>query len=236
MKKAFITLAVFSACVSGAAQANFVGNQSDNTQIQVGESTMNAGPHVAGRAGIGAASMGSTAQKVDFQALKNYGSVQNGVYVLGGGHSGMGKFNFAKVGAGDVWFGEWASDISSDTDRTVYYVGDTTGTTLPTSGTATYAVKGVNKFSGSNDLNGTFTANFSNNTLNGSIANSQYTLGVNATINSATAAFNGTASVGPINGTATGHFFGNNAAALAGIAQFSSNFKYFDTAFGGTKQ
>lgn len=236
MKKAIVMIAVLSACISGAAQANIVGTQSDNTQILVGESNLNAGPHVAGRAGIGAASMGSTAQKVDFQALKNYGRVKNGVYVLGGGHSGMGNFNFARVGAGDVWFGEWASDISSDADRTVYYVGDTAGTTLPTSGTATYAVKGVNKFSGSNDLNGTFTANFSNNTLNGSIANSQYSLGVNATINSATAAFHGTATVGPANGTAKGHFFGNNAAALAGIAQFSGSAKIFDTAFGGTKQ
>ncbi|MEL6114564.1 Slam-dependent surface lipoprotein [Photobacterium sp. SP02] len=236
MKKVVMTIAVLSACISGFAQANVVGNQSDNTHVEVGESNVNGGPHVAGRAGIGAVSLGSTAQKVDFQALKNYSSVQNGVNVLGGGHAGMGQFNFAKVGAGDVWFGEWASDISSDTDRAVYYVGDTTGTTLPTSGTATYAVKGVNKFSGSNDLNGTFTANFSNNTLSGSIANSQYTLGVNASINSATAAFNGTATVGPVSGTAKGHFFGNNAAALAGIAQFAGNAKALDTAFGGTKQ
>ena len=49
MNKLFATLAVLTTTFSFAAHANYVGTQNDNTNIEVGESTVNGGPHVAGR-------------------------------------------------------------------------------------------------------------------------------------------------------------------------------------------
>lgn len=236
MNKLFATIAVLTTAFSAVAQANYVGTQNDNTNIEVGESTVNGGPHVAGRAGIGIATMGSTQQKVDFQALSAYAQPTNGIHSLSMGHGGVGAFNFAKVGASDVWFGEWSQDFNgTGNDRAVYYVGNNTNTTLPVSGTASYAVKGVNKFSGSNQLTGNFTANFGTQKLTGSLANSSLSVSVNANITTSTAAFNGTALAnGTTRGIAQGHFFGADAASLAGIATFAD--RQLDTAFGGTKK
>lgn len=191
MNKLFATIAVLTTTFSLAAQANYVGTQNDNSNIEVGESTVNGGPHVAGRAGIGIAAMGSTQQKVDFQALTAYGQATNGIHTISMGHGGIGAFNFAKVGAGDVWFGEWSQDFNGNgNDRAVYYVGNNANTTLPASGTASYAVKGVNKFSGSNQLTGDFTADFGAQKLTGNLANSSLSVTVNANIATSTAAFN----------------------------------------------
>lgn len=234
MNKTLVALAISVATFSGVANANFVGSQSDNTNVEVGESTVNGGPHVAGRAGIGVASMGLT-KKVDFQALTAYGSQSNGIHTITGGHGGLGTFNFAKVGAGDVWFGEWSDGTSSNSNRAVYYVGDSSNTTLPASGTATYAVKGVNQYNGSNHLTGSFTANFNTNILSGNIANSNLKVGVNAVINATTASFAGQAKANDSTiGFTQGHFFGADAAALAGFAKFTDS--NLNTAFGGTKQ
>lgn len=236
MNKLFATIAVLTTTFSFAAQANYVGTQNDNTNIEVGESTVNGGPHVAGRAGIGIAAMGSTQQKVDFQALSAYAQPTNGIHSLSMGHASTGTFNFAKVGTSDVWFGEWSQDFNGNgNDRAVYYVGNNTNTTVPVSGIASYAVKGVNKFSGNNQLTGDFTADFGAQKLTGSLANSSLSLTVNANITSSTAAFNGTSLAnGTSRGVATGHFFGADAASLAGIATFAD--RQLDTAFGGTKK
>ena len=127
-------------------------------------------------------------------------------------------------------------------NRAVFYVGDNTGTTGPTSGVANYTVKGVNKFSGGNKLtavgtNDQFTADFGAQTLTGTLRNSSLSVSVNANINASTAAFSGTATATTggtsTNGTSQGHFFGANASALAGIATFTN--KDLDTAFGGNK-
>ncbi len=243
MKKIVLTTIV-AAVISTAplAQAGFTGAQSYNDKVEVGESIVNAPPaHVAGRAGIGSAAFGGVTQKVDFQGLANYSSTSNGIYTLGSAHGGtIGVFNFAKVGSGDVWFGEWAQNFSqgaNNGDRAVYYVGDDSNTSMPSSGVATYDVKGVNHFSGNNHLTGTLTANFGTNKLTGNIVDNMLSLDLNATINPATAAFNGSATwqlMPSLVGTTQGHFFGANAAAIAGIVKFS-NARYLDTAFGGTK-
>lgn len=160
-------------------------------------------------------------------------------------HSKLGRMSFAKVGNNDVWFGEWAdvaagaANGSAGTNRTVFYSGMGKTTNLPTSGTATYAVKGINNHvaHNTNVLQGTLTANFGTKRLNGTLSRSGLSIAINsAAINTAQASFNGPAKAnGNINGNASGHFYGNQGAALAGIAKFNGH-SHLDTAFGGTKQ
>jgi|GEM_PF-145296 len=230
------------------ANADIVGANSPATHnelyVKVGKSVVNAGPHRAGMAGIGLGTM-SNGKPVDFDGLASFSSptavkgvrsLTTGISGAPGSHSGFGHFNFVKVGSGDVWFGEWSKDGAAGgfNNRQVFFSGDRTGTTLPT-GTATYAVTGLNKFNGGNVLNGVFQANFGNGSLIGRLRGGDLTLAVNANIKSADASFAGAAVAnGSVSGTTQGQFFGANAAVLAGIATFAGNSQY-DTAFGGAK-
>ncbi|RMH90738.1 hypothetical protein EBB59_09800 [Lysobacter pythonis] len=262
MKKQYkfstLALALLAIGMIGSAQAEdqFVGGSSNTKNVVTGKSVGNGGPHKPGFAGIGVRTLYNL-KIVDLQGVAKlsipYGT-SDGVSVyslalpvvnLPGSHLGMGVFSFAKVGAGDVWFGEWSTNgsIGGFTDRTVYYVGDKAGTTMPTGGSATYAVKGINKHNtlGTNLMSGTFTADFGANTLSGSIANSDLKVTINANISGS--GFNGTATAMSTNtstpngasGSSQGQFYGNQAAALAGMATFAGGSQY-DTAFGGNKQ
>ncbi|TDW57729.1 Slam-dependent surface lipoprotein [Oceanimonas baumannii] len=237
MNRTVLAIVLSSTMFAGAAySATFVGTQSDSTNIEVGTSTVSAPPaHIAGRAGIGGAR-----GKVDFQGLSNYATLNQGVHQIGNPHGGSSAvYSFAQVASQDIWFGEWSSD-GNFTDRTVYYIGESNvNTSVPSRGTANYNVKGVNHFDGTNALAGTFTADFDAKTLTGSISNSALTVSVNAMVNASTASFGGgaTATVGGVDtqGLTQGHFFGADAAALAGIATFAGSSQH-DTAFGGAKQ
>jgi hypothetical protein len=166
-----------------------------------------------------------------------FGTTRDGIHTSGNYHFSNTHYNFAQAANQDIWFGEWyeGSQDSGFNNRVVYYVGDDTGTTVPTSGVATYTVTGVNKFSGSNKLTATgsdvFTANFGTETLTSNLSNSSLSVRVNANINASTAA--ATTGGTTTNGTSQGHFFGANESALAGIATFTNS--DLDTAFGGSK-
>lgn len=239
-----------------ANAADIVGSQSTRDggdYIMVGKSNVPFGPHKSNRAGIGVSNtfLFSTRMKVDFEGLskaKKTTHVDLGntrVYQLHNPivntnpfHRQLGNFNFVKVGTGDVWFGEWSrNDNPSFAGRQVYYVGDRSGTTIPNGGTARYSVKGINKFTGNNLMSGTLTANFrGNGSLKGTISNATASLRVAANKIDSQGAFSGTAYFNGETGgnqSLKGHFFGNRAAALAGIATFN-NLDY-NTAFGGTK-
>lgn len=236
---------------SGAAHAQFAGGSSDTDKVTVGVSNVDRGPHVAGRAGIGVPSTGE--QRVDFQGLSRYALPDlNGVRHLDmstndtANHSSYGDFRFARVGSADLWFGEWSQTGSATAgDHTVYYVGNTSGTTVPTSGTATYAVKGISDYANKGVLTGTFTANFgsgTSGTLRGSLSNASTGAGVDiGTARIIGATFSGQAATATQSGTTVasggavnGRFFGADAAALAGIVKFADA-RQHDTAFGGTK-
>lgn len=163
-------------------------------------------------------------------------------------HSHLGRMSFAQVGNQDVWFGDWA-DVPSGASAgtvgskyTVFYSGTDKTTNLPTSGSATYAVKGINQHVNKNDpvLTGTLTADFGAQKLSGTIAKTGLSIQINdAQINS-DASFGGNGHIntianGTVSGNTQGHFFGAQGAGLAGIATFDSNRNY-NTAFGGTKQ
>lgn len=157
-------------------------------------------------------------------------------------HSALGNFNFAQVGAQEVFFGEWwkAGDTPTSASHTVYYAGDNSNTSVPTAGTATYSVAGING-SEANLLTGTFTADFGAGTLEGSLTGTGNTVSNltldGVTFNAGSAAFSGgvnaNGTAGLATGDVTGQFFGADAAALAGIAQF--NDASYNTAFGGAK-
>ncbi len=81
-------------------------------------------------------------------------------------------------------------------------------------------------------MEGFFDADFTAKTLTGELYGDVSTLTIDAKIKS-DASFNGTAKFDTVAGKSKGHFFGNQAASLAGIAEFDN--KDLNTAFGGTK-
>ncbi|AFI85643.1 Slam-dependent surface lipoprotein [Methylophaga nitratireducenticrescens] len=151
-------------------------------------------------------------------------------------HAALGYFDFAKISGNEVYFGEWSQNgTTNDPTRVVYYAGESQNTTMPTTGLASYNINGINNYNGSNLLTGTLNANFGTGNLSGSMSRTGLTIAINAAINSSNASFSGGALAnGSVGGTAEGHFFGANAAALAGIAKFTSN-RDLDTAFGGAQ-
>lgn len=165
-------------------------------------------------------------------------------------HSHLGRMSYAKVGNMDVYYGDWdntpsgAANVNKDTktnNYTVFYSGTGKTTNMPTSGTATYAVKGINGHyeQGTAVLSGDLKADFGKKTLAGTLTRTTgdlKKLGIDAKIVTSDASFYGKAVAnGSVNGTTKGNFFGNNAAGLAGIADFGKN-NPNNTAFGGAKK
>lgn len=158
-------------------------------------------------------------------------------------HSHLGRMTYGKVGNLDVYFGEWA-DVKAGagagtvgTNTSVFYNGTGKTTRMPTSGKATYAVKGINNYVNQNSpiMTGTLTADFGAKKLNGTIAKTGLSVAINnATINTAQASFDGAAKANGVIGKTYGNFYGNNAAALAGVADFNN--PKLNTAFGGTRR
>jgi hypothetical protein len=259
MKRTYLRMmalaTVATLAIAGGAQAQIAGASSDTNNVNIGPSTVDGGPHRSGRPGIGVPNTGLVT-RVDFEGLQassppNADGVTTITRITGTttDHSRYGRFDFAKVGSADLYFGEWSQTGSATAgDHTVYYAGTTTGTTVPTSGSATYAVRGISDYANKGLLTGTFTANFasgSSGTLTGSIANSASGYGVNigtASIN-ADATFGGNGASATQSGTTVasggavdGRFFGANAAALAGLVNFGSGSeRQYNAAFGGTK-
>ena len=168
-------------------------------------------------------------------------------YVPGGvpnDYSNLGRMSFAKVGNADVYFGDWA-DVqpgapagTAGTNYSVFYNGTGKTAKMPTGGTAVYSVKGINHYVDANTalLTGDLKADFAKKRLNGTIKRPGLSVTVdNAVINTANASFGGRATANDVSGTTRGNFYGNDAAALAGVAEFARN-PNLNTAFGGTKK
>ena len=254
--KRYILAALAAALFAGPAHAGVVSDSSDKSEVEVGESAVSRPPHVTGRPGIGLVNNEQLPKGiVDFQGLTAYAPADShGVSSLTypssapTDHSKMGVFNFAKVSGADVYFGEWSQTGKfKDSTHTVYYAGDDSGTTVPTSGSANYAVKGISNYASKGVLSGTFFATFSGSggSLQGSLSNGKsgadrYSLdigdvdilGTLLSGNGAKFTYGNEPAVP--NGVVRGRFFGANAKALAGIATFKDN-RQFNTAFGGAK-
>lgn len=251
------------ACSAVFAHAGIEGASSNEANIKVGAAANASHPGGAAAVSVQAAGApynaftGFSSLKGLAQAFAAQGTSNSNVTVgtktfnishipvsaMPPSHSALGNFNLGQVGTQEVYFGEWwkAGDTPASASHTVYYAGDNTNTTVPTAGTATYTVAGING-SASNLLTGNFTANFGAGTLEGSLTGTGTTVSNltldGVTFNPGSAAFsgfaiaNGTAGLDD-SGAVQGHFFGANAAALAGIAKFD-NVSY-NTAFGGAK-
>lgn len=261
MKFNKILLAVIASVgVVGSVQADIVSGQSyTNTVDGLKLGAAYDGSGTAGGGVVGELrSLNTSFQNhlVSFIDNPSYGGsydANTGIYHLAAGidlagiafpHTGLGVWNFKKVGADDTWYGEWSKETQAngaytgqgdDSTRTVFYVGNDTGTTVPSAGTASYTVNGVNN---GNLLSGTYNANFANGTLEGQLTGSGTVTSLEIAANFAVgdAKFSGDAVANnTIVGTTSGQFFGANAASLAGIATFANN-RAYDTAFGGVKQ
>ncbi len=225
--------------VASAAQADVSSGQSQTTYITVGgtNDTTPDHPGTLGSPGIGVKSFYNG-------AMVSFSGLYTSPYVDGSGvatitpadmppsHAGLGYFDFTKVSGQEIYFGEWSQNGNvTDGTHTVYYSGDNAGTTVPTSGTASYALAGISNYSGNGLLTGNLDVDFGAGTLIGYVG----TVDLEATVNSASASFSGTANEtsASLAGTTSGNFFGANAAAVAGIASFSN--KQYDVAYGGTK-
>lgn len=197
-------------------------------------------PGTTGAPGVGVNAFYNGAM-VSFSSLTSMVSADNnGIYtitpaMMPPSHASLGNFDFAKVSGEAVYFGEWSQNgTTNDPTRVVYYSGDDTGTTMPTTGTAAYTVKGINNYNGSNLLTGTLNANFGTGNLSGTMSRTGLSIAINASIDSSDASFSGAAVANSSAiGTSEGHFYGADAAALAGIAKFAN--RDYDTAFGGAK-
>lgn len=235
-----------SAAFSGAAHAQIVSRSSDTSKVIVGTSGA-YGPHQPNRPGIGLPTSASGNAIVDFQQLQVFVPPVNGVSTIdstSNPHPNQGKFSFARVGAHEVWFGEWSSNGNVNTgSHTVFYSGRDSTNVAPAAHSASYTVKGINDYSARGLLSGTFNATFNGSgggTISGSVAGGGLTVNTGtATITGASFTGTGTASATTSGGTVSGGnvngtFYGNNAAALAGLATFAGN-RQLDTAFGGTK-
>ena len=234
-----------SAAVGAAASQKF---NPSAPSVQVGPTQVMPGPHggVAGEPGIGVSTVGHGAI-VSLGGLTRLAPANtDGVRPIsmaitpapdgsGGStdHRAMGVFNFTQIASESVYFGEWsATGGETDKTHTAYYAGKDVTEVMPVAGQAVYGVKGINQYSTDGLMEGSLTADFGQSTLIGSMDNTASTLDINAKIEGST--FAGTATMNEAMGSSQGHFFGNNASALAGIATFSDHTK--DTAFGGSRQ
>lgn len=247
----YTVLAIALLGLAGVAQADSASGQSYSGAIVVG-GTGAATPNHPSSPGVPA--VGVTAfyngAKVPFSGLKGMVATDaKGVTsitpaMMPASHSALGHFDFKQVAAQQVYFGEWSQNgTHNDPTRVVYYSGDTAGRVLPTA-SVTYAVQGINNYTGANLLSGDLTASFgtASPTLSGSLSNSALKVALVANINTANASFSGAAqALNPSTnaelskGTTQGSFFGAGAnASLAGIAKFTD--RNYDTAFGGVSK
>lgn len=255
MKTPLATLVTLCAAFSAAqaqAEAGY-GASSDeglSSYISVGVTEASSGrghPSPGGEPGIGYSGM-HNGTKVSFAGLQGSNRAapnDNGVSVITStpqSHRNMGSFNFAKIADADIYYGEWVSGTDfSDDSHMAYYAGagkDITAA-MPSEGTAQYSIKGLSGYSSGEQISGTFSTNFDDNTFTGSLSSTDLSYSLSGSVSGS--AFNGSASVSTtgtdttvVNGITSGHFFGDNAQQVAGYAEFSSD-KAKNIAFGGTK-
>ncbi|WP_040976147.1 Slam-dependent surface lipoprotein [Necropsobacter massiliensis] len=262
MKKSILATALCLSCaITLSANANISSGISNNNAVLSvkNPSAKHDGWFHSDPGGLpGVEVQGVTSKVTSFQSLTKVannvlvpkslgGQDKNGVVVLNmnnipswvpGFHGKLGNFAFKKVGTQELYYGEWLGNgANAKQDRVVYYAGNNQTQNMPTGGKAVYSVQGINQHGklGAEMLKGELTADFGKKQVNGSMSKTGLTVSINDAKISGNA-FSGAAVANKtVAGTTQGHFFGNNAAALAGYAKFAGHNQY-DTAFGGTKK
>lgn len=253
--KTAVGAAALSFALGGTAHAQLVLSDitfetSNNSNVDIGVSTVNGGPHSDDKVGIWVPNLPAN-WFVDFEGLQTASPPMGGVTSIHNptgtitDHSQFGRFDFSKVSGQNVYYGEWSQTAdATQGDHTVYYAGTdaTDPGDVPTSGTANYTAYGLSDFLTNGRLSGTLTANFGASTLTGALESASYKVDIGtASISGAgflgidAEAFTksgGVATSVAEDGLVSGSFFGADAEALAGIVTFDDN--QYDTAFGGT--
>lgn len=165
--------------------------------------------------------------------------------ILAGLVPDFGGLVVGKVEGSPVYFGEWSpkpggtiphasTDLNmGSAQRTVWYVGENPTTSMPTLVNAQYNVVGINQHDPANPsvYQGVLTANYGSGSgyLNGSITRGSDAVdfGTNATAITSTGAFSKGTEI-------SGHFYGSQAEALAGI--YTGATPQDHVAFGGARQ
>lgn len=262
MRKSLIAVALLAAF--GAAQAEIAGDSTDWGIVQPGESVVNGGPHTAGHPGIGVDGSGNDV--IDLAGIgpfsyKDSLTTSSGIafdrfYFPGYTHSDPDggiistNLNWFQVptGSQEVYFGI-ATNPGSSHQHAGFYVGDKTGTVVPTA-TTNYAAVGylatpdldssslivltgdLQYSSGTvksigNHLQGNGYTLEVGNITPGVLLNDVSNLGTSSVTNPNTG-FSGT-------GKAAGDLFGSgNGSAVAGVAKGTDGDAYV-ASFGGIK-
>lgn len=244
-----MSLTLGALAVSGMANATASGQTLIGGGITVGGTTSTTVDHpgTVGAPGIGVTNFYGGAM-VSFSGLTNMVSASNDVYtitpaMMPPSHSTLGYFDFSEISGQDVFFGEWSDDgVVGSTTHTVYYSGLNEDTSVPTSGSATYTVVGINNYDGTaaSLLNGTLTADFGAATLSGFMASSNgfvvslgsTTINSDASVTGSNASALQSGSSVATSGVVDAQFY-NSQADLAGLVDFAGT--QYDTAFGGSK-
>lgn len=213
----------------------------DGVEVVVGDTQYARGSHAGaiGDPGIGLQSI-FFGTRISFSSFKAR-AVENehGVYELAASTSAhpvnTGKFNFTQVANEEVYFGDWSkTGIDGDATHTAFYSGKDVTESLPNSGQVEYTIAGINQFDSAGKLSGAFNADFDTKTYTGALSGQSLNITMDGNILEQ-GQFKGDAIANEsIEGRSSGHFFGTDAEAVAGIVTFDSDHTK-DVAFGGSK-
>ncbi|QLF93366.1 hypothetical protein HW090_09225 [Pseudomonas sp. ABC1] len=234
-----------------------IGGESYNNNMEVGSTTVVAGPHTGTGPGVGVSTIAlSLADKVSFTSLQTLGStttLSSGpiskltTLTPAGSPHPIGYFNFAQVSGQDVFFGEWTSNNNVATgNHTVYYIGRDGDTSLTKTGTVKYDMRAISNYQSQGLMIGEFTADFTTKKMTGNLYTPTFSYAINigtANINTDGSITSGTSGATKAfayvsgymvayDGVVNGRFF-NNQESLAGFIKFPTTLRQYDTAFGG---
>ncbi|CAG9418947.1 Slam-dependent surface lipoprotein [Providencia alcalifaciens] len=231
-----------STCASAVTEsAQSQTYESERSDIRVDGTEVVRGPHggQVGDPGIGHRSIAG-GKTISLLGLTKMGTkTDEGVTIVNSGgpssHSGMGKFQFAKVADAEVYYGDWSqTGMEDDAKHTAFFSGLDATTAVPTEGKATYTIAGINQYDGEKQLSGTFEADFGDKDYTGSLQGEELKIALEGQIQDA-GSFSGSAIANDtVTGMNYGRFFGENAEHVAGVAVFNSDHQY-DTAFAGSQ-
>ncbi|MEY0230684.1 Slam-dependent surface lipoprotein [Providencia manganoxydans] len=241
---AVLTIALSTSVFNASAEIAFAQSQKygvDGVEVIVGDTQYASGSHAGaiGDPGIGLQPI-FFGTRISFASFKARATEnEHGVYELAASTSAhsanTGKFNFTQVANAEVYFGDWSkTGIDGDTTHTAFYSGKDVTESLPNSGQVEYTIAGINQFDSASKLSGAFNADFDTKTYTGALSGQSLNITMNGDILDQ-GQFEGKAVANEsITGDSSGHFFGPDAEAVAGIVTFESE-HIKDVAFGGSK-
>uniref|UniRef100_UPI002B0604BC Slam-dependent surface lipoprotein n=1 Tax=Providencia alcalifaciens TaxID=126385 RepID=UPI002B0604BC len=232
-------VSTYASAVTESAQSQTY--ETERSDIRVAGTEVVRGPHGGqlGDPGVGHRSIAG-GKTISLLGLTKMGTkTDEDVTIVNSGgpsnHSGMGKFQFAKVADAEIYYGDWSqTGAADDVKHTAFFSGLNATKAVPTEGKATYIIAGINQYDGEKKLSGVFEADFGDKDYTGSLQGENLKIALEGQIHGA-GSFSGSAIANDtVAGMSYGRFFGDNAEHVGGVTVFNSDHKY-DTAFGGSQ-